>query len=213
MNLDRVTQYVNTLYEKSRFNKEKYIESTGLEKFGTVVDEDVSRMLHIFVRLTCAKKILEIGTSIGYSTISMAEATKEYNGKIITIEYDQQVAKQAIKNFERYGVAENVEVKIGDALEIVPRIREKFDLIFQDVGDKGLYPILFDHCVRLLKHGGLLLAEDALHPIIEMNSDDQFAPHNDAAIFKFNEMVANCPSLESTILPIGDGLTVAVKIG
>lgn len=200
--LDKVTLYVNSLYEKRRFNREKYIEATELKRFGTVVDEDVSRMLHILMRLTHAKRILEIGTSIGYSTLSMANGIKDYDGKIITIEYDQQVAQQAMKNFERAGLTENIEVKIGDALEIVPRLKEEFDLIFQDVGDKRLYPILFDHCVRLLKPGGLLLAEDSLHPTMEMSD-----------IKKFNEMVANCPSLESTILPIGDGLTLAVKIG
>lgn len=211
MDLDNVTLYINTLYEKSGFNREKYIEATELKRFGPVVDEDVSRMLHILVRLTHAKRILEIGTSIGYSTLSMAKNIRDYGGKIITIEIDQQVAQQAMKNFERAGVTENIEVKIRDAFEIVPRIQEEFDLIFQDVGDKRLYPILFDHCVRLLKPGGLLLAEDSLLSAHDHNIIDG---HNIIAdIQKFNKMVADCPSLESTILPIGDGLTVAVKIG
>jgi predicted O-methyltransferase YrrM len=210
MDLDKATSYINALYEKSGFNREKYVEAAEIKKFGTVVDEDVSRMLHVLARLTHAKKVLEIGTSIGYSTVSMANAIKDYDGKIITIEYDQRVAQQAIKNFERAGVAENIEMRIGDALEIVPRVQEEFDLIFQDVGDKRLYPILFDHCVRLLKPGGLLLAEDTLFPVMKMST--KWYPVV-AHIQKFNEMVANCRSLESTILPIGDGLTVAVRIG
>jgi len=109
-------------------------------------------------------------------------------------------------------------VKIGDAREIIPRMQEQFDLIFQDVGDKGLYPLLFDDCTRLLKTGGLLLAEDTLFPIREPpdgRTPEEIAHLKEeyvAPIQKFNEMVAECSFLESTILPIGDGLTVAVKL-
>jgi predicted O-methyltransferase YrrM len=166
-------------------------------------------MLYLLTRLTNARRILEIGTSIGYSTVSMANAIKGYDGKILTIEYDQHVAQQAMKNFERAGVAQNIEVKIGDAREIVPQIREQFDLIFQDVGDKELYPLLFDDCVRLLKPRGLLLAEDTLFPVMELDSK---GTHFVAPIQKFNEMVADNSFLESTVLPIGDGLTIAVKM-
>jgi len=209
MNLEKATYYINTLYEKRGFSKEGYIEATELQEFGTVVDDDVSRMLYVLAKLTQARKILEIGTSIGYSTVSIANAIKGYDGKIFTIENDKQVAQQAMKNFERAGVAQNIEVKIGDAREIVPRIREQFDLIFQDVGDKGLYPVLFDDCVRLLKPGGLLLAEDTLFPVMELDSK---GAHFVAPIQKFNEMVADSSFLESTILPIGDGLTIAIKM-
>ena len=209
MNLEKATSYINTLYEKRGFSKEEYIEATELQEFGTVVDDDVSRMLYLLTRLTRAQRILEIGTSIGYSTISLANAIKGYDGKIFTIENDKQVAQQAMKNFERAGVARNIEVKIGDAREIVPRIREQFDLIFQDVGDKGLYPVLFEDCVRLLKPGGLLLAEDTLFPVMELGAK---WTHIVAPIQKFNEMVADSSFLESTILSIGDGLTIAIKM-
>jgi predicted O-methyltransferase YrrM len=209
MNLEKATSYINALYEKRGFSKKGYIEAMELQEFGTVVDDDVSRTLYVLVRLTHARRILEIGTSIGYSTVSIANAIKGYDGKILTIEYDQHVAQQAMKNFERAGVAQNIEVKIGDAREIVPRMREQFDLIFQDVGDKELYPLLFDDCVRLLKPSGLLLAEDTLFPVMELDSK---GTHFVAPIQKFNEMVADNSFLESTILPIGDGLTIAVKM-
>jgi predicted O-methyltransferase YrrM len=210
MDLEKATSYINVLYEKRRFSKKGYIEATALQEFGTVVDDDVSRMLYLLARLRHARRILEIGTSIGYSTVSLANAVKGYDGKIITIECDQQAAQQARKHFERAGVARNIEVKIGDAREIVPRIREHFDVIFQDVGDKELYPLLFDDCVCLLRPGGLLLAEDTLFPVMGLDSR---GTRSVAPIQKFNEMVADSSLLESTILPIGDGLTIAVKIG
>jgi predicted O-methyltransferase YrrM len=83
------------------------------------------------------------------------------------------------------------------------------DVIFQDVGDKKLYSQLFDDCVRVLKPGGLLLAEDTLFPVM-----DRFKQHHNELVIsinEFNEMVANNPHLESTLLSIGDGLTVAIK--
>ena len=209
MDLEKATLYIDALYEKRGFSKKAYIEATELQEFGTVVDDDVSRMLYVLARLTRAQRILEIGTSIGYSTVSMAKAIRGYDGKILTIEYEQHIAQQAMKNFERAGVAQNIEVKIGDAREMIPRIREHFDLIFQDVGDKELYPLLFDDCVRLLKPGGLLLAEDTLFPVMGLGSR---ATRSVAPIQKFNEMVADSSALESAILPIGDGLTIAVKI-
>lgn len=210
MNLEEAGRYINGLYEKKGINREEYIESTELEKFGSVVDEDVSRALQVLFYLTRPQKILEIGTSIGYSTVSMAAIVKEYGGKITTIEYDKNVVEQAIKNFKRAGVVETIEVKIGDAQQIIPQIEpDTFDVIFQDVGDKKLYSILLDDCIRVLKSGGLLLAEDTLFPVM-----DKFKRHHKElveSIHKFNEMVADDPRLESTILSIGDGLTVAIK--
>jgi predicted O-methyltransferase YrrM len=209
MNLEDASQYINALYENRGVNKKKYVESTDLKKFGSIIDEDVSRMLQLIIQLTHPENILEIGTSIGYSTVSMAHAIKDYNGKIITIESDEVVARQAIKNFQERGLAEFIQVKIGDAEEIIPQIQEKFDIIFQDVGDKKLYPILLDDCLRILKPGGLLLAEDTLFPVMfksKEHEEDFIKP-----IHKFNENIANNPNLESTILSIGDGLTIAYK--
>ena len=93
--------------------------------------------------------------------------------------------------------------------EIIPQIQEKFDIIFQDVGDKKLYPILLDDCLRILKPGGLLLAEDTLFPVMfksKEHEEDFIKP-----IHKFNENIANNPNLESTILSIGDGLTISLQ--
>jgi len=210
MNLEEASRYINRLYEKRGINREEYIKFTELEKFGSIIDEDVSRTLQVLFKITRPRKVLEIGTSIGYSTVSMASIVKEYGGKITTIERDEHVAEQAIKNFERFGVSENIEVKIGDAQEILPQMEsDKFDVIFQDVGDKRLYPVLFDDCIRILKSNGLLLAEDTLFPVM-----DRFKQHHKelvAAINKFNEIVTKDPDLESTILSIGDGLTIAIK--
>lgn len=179
-----------------------------MKNFIPIIDDDVARLLSIIIQLSHTKKILEIGTGIGYSTVSMAKIIKEYGGKIITIEFDKPSANQAMRNFEKAGVSDFIELKIGDAQELISKIKGKFDLIFQDA-DKRLYPKLFVDCLRLLKTGGILIAEDTLFPVIDLDSKWS---HLIAPINEFNHLVVNSPDLESTILPIGDGVTIAVKI-
>lgn len=137
----------------------------------------------------------------------MAQILKEYGGKITTIEYDEKVADQAKQNFVNAGVEEYIELKLGDAKKILPGIQEKYDLVFQDV-DKRLYSFLFNDCLRILKTGGILIAEDTLFPVLDLDVKwhELIKP-----IEQFNELVVNCPELDSTLLPIGDGVIFAVK--
>ena len=208
MDFDEINLYINGLYQqKDTLTKKEFINKTQLKDFIPVVDGDVARFLKLIIQIVKPKRILEIGTSIGYSTTSMAEIVKDYGGKITTIEYDEKVAAQAKQNFIRAGVDEFIELKIGDAKEIIPNIKEDFDLIFQDV-DKRLYPLLFNDCLRILKPGGLLIAEDTLFPVLDLDEKwhDLIKP-----IEQFNEMVINCSELDSTLLPIGDGVIIAVR--
>ncbi len=208
MDFDKIDLYIKGLYEKKGvINKKEYVSKTQLKDFIPVIDDDVARLLKLIIKITKPKRILEIGTSIGYSTTSMAQIAKEYGGKITTIEYDEKVAAQAKENFINAGLEEYIELKIGDAREIIPNIKDNFDLIFQDV-DKKLYPKLFDACLEILKTGGILIAEDTLFPVLDLEEKwhDLIGP-----IEEFNKLVINSPKLESTLIPIGDGLIIAVK--
>ncbi|MFX0001357.1 MAG: O-methyltransferase [Candidatus Hermodarchaeota archaeon] len=209
MKIEKLNVYINKLYkEKDLLTKELYIEKTELKDFIPVIDDDVARFINIIINLFQPKKILEIGTSIGYSTTSMAFNVRKYGGKIITIEYDEKVAKQAKRNFKRANLLDVIQLIIDDALEVIPNLNEEFDLIFLDV-DKQLYPKLFDDCVNILKKGGILIAEDTLFPVIDLNPKWHYLI---PSIEEFNKLVSSCPKLYSTILPIGDGITFAVKI-
>lgn len=209
MKNERISAYIESLYGKQKLTQEQYTEDTELQNFGPIVDDDVARMLQILITMTRPGKILEIGTSIGFSTVMMAKAVKSYGGIITTIEFDTKVAEQAKKNFEREMVSDQIEVRIGDARDIIPKLTEEYDLIFQDVGDKELYATLFDECIRLLKPGGLLVAEDTLFPVI-LPPIIKWEKMRET-LARFNGKVTDCPQLESTLLPIGDGFTIAVK--
>lgn len=203
---ENINKYINELYSASS-SKQKFIKETEFKDFIPVVDEEVARFLKLLLNLHKPKRILEIGTSIGYSTTSMAMVSQQFGGSITTIEYDSKVADQARINFEKAGVSSVIEIIVGDAKEIVPSLSEIFDFIFLDV-DKRLYPDLFFVCVTKLKQGGLLVAEDTLFPVIDLDSKWH---HLIAPIEKYNRLVCNSEGLESTILPIGDGLTIAMK--
>lgn len=114
-------------------------------------------------------------------------------------------------DMNRRAFIEGTELKdfipVVDAKEIIPNLNGEFDMIFQDV-DKRLYPVLFQECLRLLKKGGILAAEDTLFPVLDL--DDKWNNLIEP-IEQFNNLVVNCKELKSTLLPIGDGLIVAVK--
>lgn len=208
MDFDKIASYIEDLYKNnSEMDRKTFIEGTELKEFIPVVDNDVARMLKLIIYLIKPKKILEIGTSIGFSASSMARVVKEYGGKIVTIEYDEKVARQAEENFRKQGLDEVIEIKMGDAKTIIPSLDEEFDMIFQDV-DKRLYPILFEDCMKLLKHGGILAAEDTLFPVLDLEGKW----HNlIEPIKEFNKLVVNDDRLFSTMLPIGDGFVIAIK--
>lgn len=209
--LDGYRHYIEALYtSNTSLHKREFIEHTGWRGFVPVVDDDAARFLRVVLHMRRPKKILEIGTSIGFSATSMALVARRYGGSIFTVEFDSGVAGQAQKNFEAAGVDDVVHLIHGDALEIVPGFPdESFDMVFQDV-DKRLYPTLLNDCIRVLKPGGVLIGDDALFPVMNLDEkwSDQVSPMDE-----FNQKVVSSPELESTLLPIGDGMMLAIKRG
>lgn len=208
MDIEKVNSYINDIYSKTTtLSKEKYGHETSLKNFVPTVDTEVARFLALIIDMTKPRQILEIGTSIGYSTCSMANAVKKWRGEITTIEFDATVAKQAMENFKREGVDDCIKLLQGDARKILPSLSASYDMIFQDV-DKSLYPELYEDCIRLLKPEGILIADDTLFPVMDLGEKwNYLVPY----IERFNEMVANDRRLSSTIVPLGDGVTVIVK--
>lgn len=207
--LGKYQAYIEDLYcVKGSLRRKDFISKTGWKNFVPVVDDDAARFLQLILQMKKPKNILEIGTSIGFSATSMALTAREYGGKITTIEFDSTAADEAKQNFERSGVSDIIQIKLGDACQIVPAFPDNsFDLVFQDV-DKRLYPVLLKDCIRILKSGGILIADDALFPAMELDPkwNDLVEP-----MLEFNQLIAASQELESTLLPIGDGMVVAVK--
>ncbi|HYX69335.1 MAG TPA: O-methyltransferase [Terriglobales bacterium] len=172
-----------------------------------IVGPAVGRLFHVLAVLAGAQRVFEMGSAIGYSTIWWARAVGE-GGRVIYTDGDRKNAEEARRNFEKAGVAERVDVRVGDALELLSEEKPgSFDVIFNDV-DKEDYPKVFRLAVPRLKKGGLFVSDNVLW------SGRVAQPNPDAhtkAILEFNRLLYGSKELFTTILPLRDGVAVCVK--
>ncbi len=153
------------------------------------------------------RRVLEIGTFTGYSAYCLAKGLQQ-NGKVVTIEVNEELEELIRDFFNKAGIADHTELLIGDALEILPTLKEKFDLAFIDA-DKEHYPAYYEHCVNALNSGGYLITDNVLWggKVIE----DQPADETTRIIQQFNTLVQNDSRVENVFLTIRDGLLLVRK--
>jgi predicted O-methyltransferase YrrM len=178
-----------------------------------LIDAEVGALLRVLATAIGARRILEVGTCIGYSGIWLAKALPA-DGMLITMEKDERRAQIAKANFERAGVADRVSIMIGDAQLKIVKVAGPFDLIFQD-GAKPLYNTLLDPLVKLLRPGGLLVTDNVLWDGEVVPGYIHTPARNEAdtrAISEYNERISNHPSLLTSIIPLRDGVAVSVKV-
>jgi caffeoyl-CoA O-methyltransferase len=171
-----------------------------------IVGPAVARALYQLAVISGAKKIFEMGSAIGYSTIWWARAVGE-GGRVIYTDGDPKNAEKARRYFDRAGVGKRITIRVGDALEFLSEEKEPFDIIFNDV-DKTDYPRVFRLALPHLKGGGLFITDNVLW------SGKLRKPNPDAqtkAILEFNKLICGSPDMFTTILPIRDGIAVCVK--
>lgn len=169
------------------------------------VGPDVGRMLALLVHLTNARQVLEFGTCLGYAAVWLGDALRATGGRLTTIELDPGLAEGARRYIHQAGLQDHVEVIEGDAAVVVKSLSGPYDLILQDSA-KPLYPEMLGDCLRLLRPGGVLAVDDALFR--PMGIPEKFS----APVHRLNERAFGDPRLYCTLLPIGDGLLVAVKL-
>jgi len=124
-----------------------------------IVGPIVGELLHILARATQAERILELGTATGYSTIFLARAFASARGRLVTIDNDPDMAARAEINFRRAGLDRQIDMIVGDAQEKLSQMNKSFDFIFLDI-EKEHYALVLPHCGRLIKQGGLLIADN-----------------------------------------------------
>jgi len=166
------------------------------------------KVLAMLSKMIQPERILEIGTFTGYSAICLAKGLTE-SGKLITIEIDDELQSLAQKYFKKTGCQQKIEQHIGTALEIIPRLNEKFDLVFLDA-DKKEYSEYFNLVFEKVKSGGYIIADNVLWSGKVL---DKPAPDDEQTkgIIEFNKMIKNDNRVEKVILPLRDGMTVMRK--
>ena len=210
---DPVEQYLASL-NRSADSVLQAIARAGEERSLPLVDAEVGALLRTLAMAAGARRILEIGTAIGYSGIWLAGALPD-GGSLLTMEMNADRAREARNNFERAGLADRVNVIVGDAQRMLAKVAGPFDVIFQD-GDKQLYSPLLDRLVTLLRPGGLLITDNVLwdgEVVPGFVARPQRDPGDTRAIAEYNERLAAHPQLITSIVPMRDGVAISVKRG
>ena len=182
------------------------MEQYATEKSIPIVGPAVARVLQQLALMINARKIFELGSAIGYSTIWWAQAVGE-GGTVVYTDGDAQNAERARGYFTRAGVSKQIVLRTGDALEILSEEKQEFDIIFNDV-DKEDYPRVLRLIAPRLRKGGLFITDKVLWSgrVAEKNPDARTK-----AILEFNRKLYDSEDFYTTLLPIRDGLAVALK--
>jgi caffeoyl-CoA O-methyltransferase len=185
------------------------IEEYAAEHRVPIIGPAVARMLALFVQVSGAKRIFEMGSAIGYSTIWLARAAGP-KAKVIYTDGDPEKARRAKEYFRRAGVAERIDVRVGNALELVKRAPGKFDLIFNDV-DKHQYPDALRAALPKLRRGGLLITDNTLWSGKAARPAAADDIHT-RGVQEFNRLVYASKELYPVLIPLRDGVTVCRKL-
>lgn len=183
------------------------IEAEAAQRKIPIVGPAVGRILYQLALMSGAKKIFEMGSAIGYSTIWWARAVGQ-GGRVFYTDGDRKNAEQARRYFDRAGVGDRISIGVGDALELLSEEKQEFDIIFNDV-DKEDYPRVFRLSIPRLRKGGLLVTDNVLWS--GKVADHKNVDPSTKAIREFNQLLYNSPGLFTTILPVRDGIAVAMK--
>jgi predicted O-methyltransferase YrrM len=171
------------------------------------IGPSVAQLVDVLILAVRPTRVLEIGTSVGYSAIAMGRALKRCGGALITVEIDPRLAEAARQNIEEADMTDVVETLVEDANETIARFTRPFDLILQD-GNKDDYLQMLPRLVELLAPHGLLITDDVLFPVMEVPDS---AKRWQYALSLYNEALQNQSELQTVWLPIGDGVAVSVK--
>ncbi len=173
------------------------------------VAPEQASFMQILLRLAGAREVVEVGTLAGYSAIAMARALPA-GGRVRTIEINPKHAEFARRWIARSDVAGKVEVHLGGGMDVLPGFAaDSADAAFLDA-DKASYPRYLEQCLRIVRAGGLVRADNALAfgQLLDPSPKDREVP----AVRAFNEVMAKEPRLRGVIVPLGDGLWVGAKL-
>lgn len=184
------------------------IKKKALEDKVPIIMDDTLEVVAKILTEIKPNKILEIGTAVGYSAICFSEYLQE-NGKIDTIERDTERVKEARENIKRAGVEDKINIYEGNAVEILPALNDEYDVVFIDAA-KGKYPFFLNQALRMIKQGGVIIADNVLYKGYVMSDYNKHKQRT--AVRNLREYIAeitNNAKLETEILEVGDGLAIS----
>lgn len=187
------------------------IKQKAIEEHIPIIMDDTLEVIEKYLKENKPHKILEIGTAVGYSAICFTEILAE-DGQIDTIERDTERVKEAKENIKKAEVENKINIYEGDAVEILPTLKNKYDVIFIDAA-KGKYPFFLKEALRMLNKNGIIFADNILYKGY-VRSDYNKHKQRTAVrnLREYIKEVNENPELETEILEVGDGLAVSRKL-
>lgn len=183
------------------------IKVKALEEHIPIIMDDTLEVVGDLLSKIKPKFILEIGTAVGYSAMCFSKYISE-GGYIDTIEREHERVEEAKKNIELVGILDKINIIEGDAVEILPTINKKYDVVFIDAA-KGKYPIFLKEALRLINKNGYIIADNVLYKGYVMSDYNKHKQRT--AVRNLREFIAEItknPTLETKILEVGDGLAI-----
>ena len=210
---ERLVTYINSL-DRGNTPVLDEIEKEALRDFVPIIRKEMGNLLKVLLLLKRPQKILEVGTAVGYSSILMSENMPE-NCRITTIENYEKRIPVAKNNFKRAGKEEVITLLEGDAMDILKELDGTYDFIFMDAA-KGQYINFLPELLRLMPAGGLLISDNVLQEGDIVESRYGVTRRNRTIHTRMREYIytlTHAEQLETSIVPIGDGITLSVKKG
>ncbi len=191
-------------------NKEELekIKRKALEDHIPIIMDDTLEVIEKELKQNPPKKILEIGAAVGYSAMCFSEFLVE-GGRIDTIERDEERIAEAKENFKKVGVQDKIKLYEGDAVEILPTLDDKYDMVFIDAA-KGKYPFFLKESLRMINEKGIIFADNILYKGYVMSDYNKHKQRTAVRnLREYIKEVSENPNLETEILEVGDGLAIS----
>ena len=191
-------------------NELQKIKQKALEEHIPIIMDDTLEVIEKYLKENKPHKILEIGTAVGYSAICFTEILAE-DGQIDTIERDTERVKEAKENIKKAEVENKINIYEGDAVEILPMLDNKYDVVFIDAA-KGKYPFFLKEALRMLNEKGIIFADNILYKGYVMSDYNKHKQRT--AVRNLREYIKEVEEnleLETKILEVGDGLAISKK--
>ncbi|MCD8090438.1 MAG: O-methyltransferase [Clostridiales bacterium] len=210
---EKLTEYIYNILpmRKGRLGE---IQKYGYDEGYPIIPKDSVALMAVLLSLVQPKEILELGTAIGFSACFMSDYLQK-GGKVTTIDRYPLMIEQAKENIKSLGKTDCIRMIEGDINEVVSQLKGEFDVIFMD-GGKGQYIKILPDCLRLLKTGGLLIADDVLLGG-DLGKERQALKRRDRTTWtrlrSFVEALCENENLETSILTVGGGMAVCRKLG
>ena len=197
------------------------MEAYARERRFPIVGPLVGRVLHQLVLLTNPTRIFEMGSGFGYSAYWMAKALRQPEARIICTDGSQENADRAAGYLARGGIANRIDYRVGNALEIIDETAGEFDIIYNDI-DKDGYPEAFDKAIPRLRSGGLFITDNMLWlgrvvtydtdaDVQELDEEEQWVHNTTVGVKELTRLLYSSPDVFTTIIPLRDGVSVAIK--